>query len=52
MALINAAAALKKLPGWNERVVLDTSATVLRDVPGVLGYYSWGSNDRTIGVRH
>ena len=50
--LMNAAAALRKSPGWNERVVLDTSVKILRDQPNVLGYYSWGSNDRTEFVRH
>jgi uncharacterized protein (TIGR03790 family) len=50
--LINAAAALNKLPGWNGRVVLDTSAKVVRDQKGVLGYYSWGSNDPANNLRH
>jgi uncharacterized protein (TIGR03790 family) len=51
--LINAAAALKKQPGWSDRVMLDTSGNVFRDQPKVLGYYSWGSNDRTVSVaRH
>jgi uncharacterized protein (TIGR03790 family) len=51
--LINAAAVLKKQPGWSDRVMLDTSGNVLREQSKVLGYYSWGSNDRTVTVaRH
>ena len=31
--------------GSGNRVVIDMSSKVLTDVDGVLGYYSWGSND-------
>jgi uncharacterized protein (TIGR03790 family) len=50
--LMTAAAALKKLPDMGDRVVLDTSVKILRDESSVLGYYSWGSNDRTEFARH
>jgi len=51
-ALVKAAVALGKLPGWSDRTVLDTTFKVLRDQTNVLGYYSWGSNDLAIRVRH
>jgi uncharacterized protein (TIGR03790 family) len=51
-SLVKAADNLHKVPGWQERVVLDITGKVLRDEPDVLGYYSWGSNDRTMGDRH
>jgi uncharacterized protein (TIGR03790 family) len=50
--LINAATALNKLPGWSGRVLLDTSAKVIREQTNVLGYYSWGSNDPANNLRH
>jgi len=50
--LVKAASALTTLPDWSERVVLDTSARVLRDQQNVLGYYSWGSNDVVRRPRH
>jgi uncharacterized protein (TIGR03790 family) len=50
--LMNAAAALRKSPGWTDRAVLDTSVKILRDESNVIGYYSWGSNDRTEFLRH
>ena len=37
--------------GFGERVELDTTSRVLRDRQGVLGYYSWGSNDPAIAER-
>lgn len=49
--LADAAAALRKMPGWNDRVVLNLTNDVLHDIPDVLGHYSWGSNDRTAGTR-
>jgi uncharacterized protein (TIGR03790 family) len=49
--LTDAAAALRKLPDWDDRIVFDASKDVLKDVDKVLGYYSWGSNDRTPGTR-
>jgi uncharacterized protein (TIGR03790 family) len=50
--LVKAAAALGKLPGWSDRTILDTTFKALRDQQNVLGYYSWGSNDNAINVRH
>jgi uncharacterized protein (TIGR03790 family) len=50
--LEKAAANLKGIGGWHDRVVLDAGARVLRDQANVLGYYSWGSNDPAIIVRH
>lgn len=46
-----AADALRGLPEWEANTVLDTGGTVLQDTMDVLGYYSWGSNDRTAGRR-
>jgi uncharacterized protein (TIGR03790 family) len=37
--------------GFKDRVVLDSGPNVLRDQSGVLGYYSWGSNDPAIKTR-
>lgn len=37
--------------GFGERVELETTSRVLRDRPGVLAYYSWGSNDPSITER-
>src|SRR5205823_7547716 len=34
------------------RVIYDTTSTVLKDLKNVLGYYSWGSNDPAIRERH
>ncbi len=45
------AAALDAM-GFKDRVVLETTAKVLTDQTGVLGYYSWGSNDPAIQSRH
>jgi uncharacterized protein (TIGR03790 family) len=50
--LVKAGDTLNKLPGWSDRVVLDITSKPLRDEPDVLGYYSWGSSDRTLGTRH
>lgn len=49
--LHRAARSLESL-GFKERTFLETSEKVLRDEAGVLGYYSWGSNDPAIRVRH
>jgi uncharacterized protein (TIGR03790 family) len=38
--------------GFGDRVVLDETAKVITDQSGVLGYYSWGSNDPAIRIRH
>ena len=37
--------------GYEDRVVLESTAGVLRDAPDVLGYSSWGSNDASIRTR-
>ena len=37
--------------GLGDRVVLDTTSTVVRDQQNLLGYYSWGSNDPGIQDR-
>ena len=37
--------------GFGDRVVLETTSRVLMNEKGVLGYYSWGSNDPAITVR-
>lgn len=41
-----------KNAGDKNRVIYDTTATVVKNVNGVLGYYSWGSNDPAIHDRH
>jgi uncharacterized protein (TIGR03790 family) len=38
--------------GWQDRVVLDATSRVLTGERNVLGYYSWGSNDPAIRIRH
>jgi uncharacterized protein (TIGR03790 family) len=38
--------------GLSDRVILDESKQVLVKQSGVLGYYSWGSNDPAIRTRH
>ncbi len=50
--LVTASGVLNRMPGWGDRVVLDTSAKVLRGAADVFGYYSWGSNDPAIKDRH
>jgi len=37
--------------GMDDRVMLDSSPQGVRNVPNVLGYYSWGSNDPRNRVR-
>ena len=49
--LLEAAELLDKA-GFKDRVVLDNSKKVLTGEKGVLGYYSWGSNDPAIRIRH
>jgi uncharacterized protein (TIGR03790 family) len=49
--LKSAAEALRSRIGPN-RVVYDTTSTVLKNLKNVLGYYSWGSNDPAIRERH
>lgn len=48
--LERAAATLREL-GLGDRVLLESTGTVLRDQADVLGYYSWGSNDPAIKAR-
>jgi uncharacterized protein (TIGR03790 family) len=50
--LARAAAELKAIPGWQDRVVLDTGIRTVHDEPNVLGYSSWGSNDPMASERH
>jgi uncharacterized protein (TIGR03790 family) len=38
--------------GYQDRVVFENSSKVLTNEKNVLGYYSWGSNDPEIRVRH
>jgi uncharacterized protein (TIGR03790 family) len=38
--------------GFGDRVILDTTGKVLTDIKQVLGYYSWGSSDPAIRIRH
>jgi uncharacterized protein (TIGR03790 family) len=38
--------------GFADRVLLDESSKVVTGEAGVLGYYSWGSNDPAIRIRH
>ncbi len=38
--------------GFGDRVVLDESSRVITNQSAVLGYYSWGSNDPAIRIRH
>jgi uncharacterized protein (TIGR03790 family) len=38
--------------GFGDRVILETTDKVLKDQKQVLGYYSWGSNDRAIRIRN
>jgi uncharacterized protein (TIGR03790 family) len=49
---LQAAAELLCADGFADRVVLDSGSRVLKDQAGVLGYYSWGSNDPAIKQRH
>lgn len=48
---LHRAADLLRSMGFEDRVVLDGGERVLRDADGVLGYYSWGSNDPGIRTR-
>lgn len=49
---LKAAADWMAANSFKDRVVLDSGSTVLKDQTGVLGYYSWGSNDPAIRIRH
>lgn len=50
--LNGAATALAKLPGWSDKVTLDTGMPVLERQTNVIGYYSWGSNATNSKTRH
>jgi uncharacterized protein (TIGR03790 family) len=41
-----------KAMGFGDRVVHDATEKVLTGIQPVLGYYSWGSNDSAIRIRH
>jgi uncharacterized protein (TIGR03790 family) len=49
---LEAASVLLTQMGLQNRVVLEESPKVLTGIRQVLGYYSWGSNDPSIRVRH
>jgi uncharacterized protein (TIGR03790 family) len=49
--LENTADVLAKM-GFKDRIVLEESPKVLTGTKQVLGYYSWGSNDPSIRMRH
>lgn len=49
---LNEAAELLGKMGFRDRVVLDTTKDILTGIKPVLGYYSWGSNDPAIRIRH
>jgi uncharacterized protein (TIGR03790 family) len=49
---LKSAADLLKASLGNNRVVYDVTGAVMKDIKGVLGYYSWGSNDPAIRDRH
>jgi uncharacterized protein (TIGR03790 family) len=49
---LNRAAEILKEMGFGDRTILDLKADALTDQSGILGYYSWGSNDPAIKKRH
>ena len=49
---LKSAAENLKPTGSRNRVIYDTSRTVVQNVQNVLGYYCWGSNDPAIRERH
>jgi uncharacterized protein (TIGR03790 family) len=51
-AWLRQAADRLKAAGLGDRVLLDESAKVVTGESNVLGYYSWGSNDPAIRIRH
>jgi uncharacterized protein (TIGR03790 family) len=51
-AWLRTAAQRLRAQGLGERVVLDESSKVITQQAKVLGYYSWGSNDPAIRLRH
>src|SRR6478672_13553617 len=50
--LAAAAAALRAVPGWSDRVHLDSGQSTLTGEQGVIGFYSWGSNAVSATLRH
>jgi uncharacterized protein (TIGR03790 family) len=48
---LRAAADRLTATGRADHVLLETTSQVVTDVDGVLGYYSWGSNDPAVKVR-
>jgi uncharacterized protein (TIGR03790 family) len=50
--MTTAASTVSKLPGWSDRVVLDTSQTTLTQQADVMGFYTWGSNAVMAKDRH
>jgi uncharacterized protein (TIGR03790 family) len=38
--------------GHSDRVVLEQTSQVVENAKGILGYYSWGSNDSSMRARH
>jgi uncharacterized protein (TIGR03790 family) len=48
---LQAAADSLRAAGYGDRVLLDMSSRALTGIDGVLGYYSWGSNDPSIRQR-
>jgi uncharacterized protein (TIGR03790 family) len=49
---LQSAADLLSGMGFKDRVVLESTEKVLTGAKKVLGYYSWGSNDPAIHIRH
>jgi uncharacterized protein (TIGR03790 family) len=49
---LEASAEILKKMGFQDRAILESTGKVLTGEKGVLGYYSWGSNDPSIRIRH
>jgi uncharacterized protein (TIGR03790 family) len=50
--LATASTAVRAIPGWDDRVILDRGQTTLTDKTGVIGFYTWGSNAVAATLRH
>jgi uncharacterized protein (TIGR03790 family) len=50
--LTSTAAALKPLPGWADRVALETGERLTSGRAEVIGFYTWGSNAADTRTRH
>ncbi len=50
--LAAAATALRAVPGWTDRVLLDLGQPTLTGKTNVIGFYSWGSNAVAATLRH